>query len=128
MLSTDTGFRRNYQAQAYASYFASDRTMFPVPHVRKELPNKAWVVGVIVNGQAKAYPVQALPANRTIADRVGDNIVHIRYDAEHQYPQVVDAQAKPIASVMVFWFAWQAFYPRTELWSKDTHPGIPVPD
>jgi len=40
VLSTDTGYARNYAGGAYASYFASDKTMFPVPQTRTELPNR----------------------------------------------------------------------------------------
>ncbi|MBD3225299.1 MAG: DUF3179 domain-containing protein [Caldithrix sp.] len=116
VLSTDTGFDRNYGGEAYASYFASDETMFSVPHKRKELANKAWVVGVIINGQAKAYPVEELPSNKTIKDRIGDLDIELRYDANKRLHEVVSAGGQTIPSVMAFWFAWQAFYPDTELW------------
>ena len=31
-------------------------------------------------------------------------------------PQVTHLTGDPIPSVVVFWFAWQAFYPDTALW------------
>ncbi len=116
VLSTDTGHRRAYHAQAYEAYFKSDRTMFPVPHSRRELQNKAWVVGVIVDGQAKAYPVDELPDGVDVRDSVGDVELTIRWEADKRHPQVKDASGEDVASVMVFWFAWQAFYPDTGLW------------
>ena len=119
VLSTDTGYRRNYSGEAYASYFASDRTMFPVSHLRRELPNKAWVIGVIIDGEAKAYPVRTLPDNQVIHDMVGNAPVSVLYDAEKRHPRVTDVQGEQIPSVMVFWFAWQAFYPETGLWLPD---------
>lgn len=117
VLSTNTGHRRNYRGNAYASYFASEKTMFPVPHSRKELLNKAWVIGVIIDGKAKAYPVNDLATDNAIEDKVGNKQIIIHYDAEKRSPQVTDLQGAQIPSVMVFWFAWQAFYPQTDLWN-----------
>lgn len=116
VLSTDTGHQRNYNADAYASYLASDETMFPVPQTRRELSNKTWVIGVILDGKAKAWPVDELPSDRIIEDSVGGKKVTVRYDAETRHPRITNSQGEHIPSVMVFWFAWQAFYPDTALW------------
>lgn len=116
VLSTNTGYHRNYGENAYASYFSSDKTMFPVPHTRKELPNKAWVLGVVIDGKAKAYPINDLPSNNAIKDKVGNKQVVVRYDAKKRFPQITGPKGEQIPSVMVFWFAWQAFYPETDLW------------
>ena len=115
VLSIDTGYKRNYQMDAYASYFSSEKTMFPVPHTRKELPDKTWVIGVVIDGMAKAYPISDLP-NNAIEDKVGGKQIVVRYDAEKRYPQITGPEGEQILTVMVFWFAWQAFYPKTDLW------------
>jgi len=60
VLSTETGFGRNYQGNAYASYKKSPKAMFPVPENRTELEQKEWVIGVIHEGMARAYPIQVL--------------------------------------------------------------------
>ncbi|NQV31060.1 MAG: DUF3179 domain-containing protein [Phycisphaeraceae bacterium] len=117
VLSTDTGVRRNYQANAYASYFASDKTMFPVPHTRRELSNKTRVIGVVIGGKAKAYVLTDLSTGKAIQDTVADKQITVRYDTEKQFPQVAHRTGDPIPSVVVFWFAWQAFYPDTALWA-----------
>lgn len=116
VLSTDTGYDRNYGGEAYASYLSSEKTMFPVPHTRKELPNKAWVIGIVIDGKAKAYPISDLPTYNAIEDKVGSKQVVVRYDAEKRYPQIASPEGEQIPSVMVFWFAWQAFYPKTDIW------------
>jgi hypothetical protein len=118
VLSTDTGYSRDYSGQAYASYFASDRTMFPVPHTRPELKNKAWVVGVVIEGAAKAYPIDKLPDGEEVHDSVAGTPVVVSYDAERRYPRITGASGRELPSVMVFWFAWQAFYPQTDLWER----------
>lgn len=90
--------------------------MFPFPQTRQELPNKTWVLGVLINGKAKAYSVKDLTADQVIKDNVGEQQIIVSYDAESQHHKVIGSQGEQIPSVMVFWFAWQAFYPQTELW------------
>ncbi len=116
VLSTDTGFNRNYSRSAYESYSQSEDTMFPVPKIRKEFSNKEWVIGIIVNEKAKAYPVNSLPNNKTIKDKIGDRIITIKYDLNKQHPEVKNSKGENIPSVQVYWFAWQAFYPDTSIW------------
>lgn len=115
VLSDDTGHRRDYSAEAYASYFATDQTMFPVPHSRRELRNKDWIIGVILDGTAKAYPAAQMP-NTPIKDRIGRREITVSYDTATSQPVVIDSKGQPVPYVVAFWFAWQAFYPKTELW------------
>lgn len=122
VLSTDTGHSRNYAGEAYADYFAFDGTMFPVPHKRRELPNKARIAGVIINGEAKAYPLNALPNRQTFQDTVGGEKLSVRYDAEKQHPQFTGENNEAVPFVVAFWFAWQAFYPDTLLWTAAVAP------
>ena len=118
VLSTDTGFRRNYNIDAYASYFASDRTMFSVPrNISINLKNKAKVIGVIINNQEKAYPIEHFPDNGLIEDQLGGEKISLHYDDDKKQPTVLNSKGEQISSVVVFWFAWQAFYPKTEVWA-----------
>ena len=118
VLSPDTGYRRNYDDSPYASYFASDQLMFPAPLRRRELSNKERVVGVLVDGNAKAYALKDLPSGQVVQDRVGGRPLQVLYDAERQHPQITDESGKVIPTVVAFWFAWQAFYPDTGLWKS----------
>lgn len=117
VLSTKTGHRRNYSGEAYASYFAGSEPIFPVPQTRPELQNMTKVLGVIINGQAKAYSLDKLMEHSVIDDNVGGTPVKVMFDSKGQHPSITDAEGQPIPSVVVFWFAWQAFYADTELWA-----------
>ncbi|MCK5663425.1 MAG: DUF3179 domain-containing protein, partial [Thiotrichaceae bacterium] len=121
VLSTETGFNRNYKSKPYSSYFASDKPMFPVPHTRQELSDKAWVIGVIIDGQAKAYPINKLSSDNVIVDKLGAKQLTIKYNVEQKFSQITDEQGEAIPSVLVFWFAWQAFYPKTLLWQASDY-------
>jgi hypothetical protein len=116
VLSTDTGYRRNYGGNAYAAYSASEEALFPVSKTRNELPGKEWVIGVVINGEAKAYPANELPPDREFTDLLGGRTISIRYSPDSRYPIVKAPSGEVIPSVMAFWFAWQAFYPDTDLW------------
>jgi len=116
VLSLDTGYNRNYNASPYANYINSEDVMFPVPKNRDDLSNKTWVVGVIIDGVAKAYDVNKLPNKTEIKDTIGKTNIIIKYDKEKNHPSVITEDKKEIASVLVYWFAWQAFYPNTEIW------------
>lgn len=117
VLSLETGHDRDYTATAYASYFASDQTMFPVRRNRDELPSKAWVLGVVLNGRAKAYAIARLPDSQTLTDKVGEHLITVRWNAAARHAQVHDQNGREVPSVQAFWFAWQAFYPETQLWN-----------
>ena len=122
VLSTDTGFSRNYKRAPYQGYKLTERLYFPVPKYREELPNKAPVIGVILNGSAKAYPIEQLEklAGTPLDDTLGGVDIRIVYDETKQWTQVTRANGnEPVPSVTAFWFAWQAFYPDTGLY---THP------
>lgn len=73
VLSLETGHQRPYHpGAAYAGYFASDRTMFPVRRARDELPQKERIFGIERDGVAVAYPMPALLTEGVVNDRVGD--------------------------------------------------------
>lgn len=119
VLAPDPGSRRDYSRNPYSGYEHMSRTYFPVPKHRDELPNKEWVVGVVINGVPKAYPVIQLEklGGRPLADTVGGKSVRVVYDPERQWPKVTEAESgEAIPHVSVFWFAWQAFYPATLLY------------
>jgi len=123
VLSTDTGFGRNYGRMPYAEYMRSDRTIFPVPTNRTELPKKSWVIGVIVDGQAKAYPRETLAQSaEPIADRIGDTTVSVTYDSASRRAVVANGAGYRLPHVTVYWFAWQAFYPDTAIYAPDAPP------
>lgn len=116
VLSLDTGYNRNYYSTPYSDYLNSDDVMFPVPKNRDDLSDKTWVVGVIIDGIAKAYDVNKLPNKKEVKDTIGKTNIIIKYDKEKNHPHIVTEDKKEIASVLVYWFAWQAFYPNTEIW------------
>jgi len=118
VLSRETGYRRDYGRNPYAGYERTERVMFPVPQNRTELDKKEWVYGVIVNGEAKAYPRSALAGleGGKTTDSVGGETIQITYDTASKRAVFETKDGERIPHVGAYWFAWQAFYPQTELY------------
>ena len=126
VLSLETGYKRSYQGNAYESYKKSSTNIFPVDFVRDELERKDWVLGVEINGKAKAYPMSMLTENDRIEDTVGDTNIRIKFDENSQLATVTDVETKnPIPSVRSYWFAWQAFYPDTLVCESESDENRP---
>lgn len=118
VLSTDTGFDRDYRRVPYRGYERSAESMFPVPAYRSELPKKECVLGVLVNGIPKAYPINRLRSAGPVKDVIAGSEIEVEYDSEAELATVREVDGgRTVPSVRVYWFAWQAFHPTTELWA-----------
>jgi len=117
VLSTDTGFARDYARNPYAGYAEDSRIMFPVGARSTRYPPKEPVIGVEVGGRFKAYPFVELArvAGGEVRDSLGGQTLTVRFDAEARTGAVFDAQGRELPSLIAFWFAWYAFHEDTEV-------------
>ena len=85
VMDFDTGFIRDYSVgAAYADYFASPRTMFPVWRRSELLPTKSWIFTQLIEGQPKAYPLSVLQDELVVNDTLaGQELVVIHEDGGH---------------------------------------------
>jgi len=118
ILSNETGFSRNYQGKAYGNYDQEDRTYFPVSHNDNTFHKKEWVIGVEINGAFKAYPIKKLSKNksRELKDELGGTVLTLSWDAKGENVRIVSASGEEIVGLQMFWFAWVAFHPDTEVY------------
>ena len=73
VLSDQTGHEADYQTDPYAGYDLSPALMFPVQFRSMGYHPKQYVLGIVLDGIAKAYPVSELhKAGTTIDDRIGN--------------------------------------------------------
>jgi hypothetical protein len=73
VVDIDTGFNRDYSTgAAYADYFADTGTMFPVWQRSDLLDQKDQIFALQVDGEPKAYPIEAFVTEQVINDTVGD--------------------------------------------------------
>lgn len=63
-----TGFEREYDRSPYEAYYQSAETMFPVWLRDGRLESKEKVYGIVIQGEAKAYPVERLKEEGIVHD------------------------------------------------------------
>ncbi len=118
VLSTNTGFFRNYFINPYAAYENSPGALFFRGNIRDDLRGKDFVLGLIIDDVAKAYPRDQLPSGATFEDVVNSKTLSITYNADTGLIQAIDkATGIELTGVWSFWFVWQAFYPDSLVWS-----------
>ena len=118
VLSQKTGYFRNYAKDPYQGYADKEQLLFPVSNQDKRLSTKAWVLGVFIQGAAKAYPFSALShVEVPLKDELGGKAITIHYNKVDRSAWVTDEDGGTIPSVQAYWFAWFSFYPETALWS-----------
>jgi hypothetical protein len=119
VLSTATGFERNYDRDPYAGYDKIERLMFDVEHRDDRFALKEWVLGLEIDGVRKAYPFsvlqRAIGDSGSVVDRIGKRTVRIHFDRAHRTARAADEKGQTLPGVMAFWFAWVAFHPNTEV-------------
>ncbi len=118
VLSTDTGYTRDYSVDPYEGYYRVGRLMFPVGDVRKDLPPKERVLGIELGGEAKAYQLSVLRKRaEALQDNVGDNVVTIEISQEGDVAEIRDERGNLVPGIFSYWFAWQAFHPNTDVYA-----------
>lgn len=117
VLTTETGYNRNYQQTPYGNYAFENRTYFPVAHTDDTYHKKEWVIGVENNGAFKAYSLKRLAKlpQQEMTDKIGGETFTITWDKKAEHVTVTNAQGQEITSIQMFWFAWVAFHPQTEV-------------
>jgi len=121
VLSTDTGFGIKYRGSPYADYKNSGRFMFPVANSNRAYRNKELILGITLNGVHKAYPFKKLRDHDTASfdDSIGGTELTIEWNEGEKYARALDRNGEELATVIVYWFAWYAFHPDTELFSAE---------
>ena len=120
VLSANTGFNRNYQANPYDGYERESNIMFPVRFRSEGYHPKEQVLGLVLDGKAKAYPfVELAKGSGEVNDVLAGKIINVRYSHNHKSAEVFDAEGKVLPGVTLFWFAWYAFHPGTEIYRAE---------
>lgn len=121
VLSRETGEARFYGSDPYGDYYTDNSAIsFPVGKRDNRLQTKDFVLGIIVDGQAKAYFPPAVKAKGEITDTFAGQTIVARYesdiDAVRLFERKPDGTLERINPFSAFWFSWVAAHPTTELW------------
>jgi len=116
VLSTNTGYKRDYTKSPYDGYEKSNQIFFPVSASDQRFHNKEWVLGVKIGGIYKAYPFSELEKTTgPVKDNISGQLIEVIFDSENNTARALDEQGRDINTVMSYWFAWVAFHPDTEV-------------
>ncbi len=117
VLSTHTGYARDYNASPYADYLNSPQTMFPLNAASRRYHPKETVLGLELDGLFKAYPfVELEQSPASFIETLSDEPITIRFDRQHRAASAFDQKGAQLPAVTTFWFAWYAFHPQTEVY------------
>jgi hypothetical protein len=118
VLSQDTGFSRQYGRDPYGGYYEEDFVLFPLENEDDRIHSKTVIFGIEIDGAFKAYREDDLEDLGVIEDTVGGVRIRIeRGDTGSVKVTDIESLAEIVAQ-RGFWFAWYAFHPETELFSK----------
>lgn len=118
VLSTQTGKVRDYERDPYEGYYTSRDIIFSVGKLNNRFHPKEQVLGIELEGLAKAYPFSQLARVKTpFKDKVGKKTVTVTYDSKSRTATIKDASGKELPSVVGFWFAWYAFHKDTQVYT-----------
>lgn len=114
VLSSNTGYSRDYTRDPYAGYEDSHGIYFPVSHRDRRYHPKERVLGVEVDGIFKAYPFAELSlTNGIVQDKLNNKNFVIHYDKESHSARLTNADGETLPAITAYWFAWIAFHPDT---------------
>ncbi len=118
VLSTDTGFNRNYSRSPYGDYDKGPETYFPVAFRSKKYHPKERVLGITLNDQHKVYPFSELAKldGNVLKDSFVKQELFVEFDVENRDGTIKNSAGKVMPSVNSFWFAWYAFHPDAEIY------------
>lgn len=119
VLSRHTGAIRFYGQDPYGNYYTTPGTFFPVDKKDGRLPEKEFVLGIVVNGKAKAYRPAAVKKIGKVEDSFQGKTIIAEYgkdiDAVRLYEKKADGVLERINPFGAFWFSWVAAHPDTDL-------------
>lgn len=119
VLSRDTGATRFYGQDPYGDYYTTPGTFFPVDKKDSRLGEKEFILGIVVNGKAKAYWSPAIKKTGKVEDIFQGKTIVAQYekdiDAVRLFEKKSDGTLERINPFGSFWFSWVAAHPDTEL-------------
>lgn len=119
VLAEPRSFLRNYNVDPYLGYADSKRIWFPVANRDNRYPPKSVVIGAVIDGRPHAWPFAELPRERQIlTERIADLDITVEYDHATRAARITNARGDEVPSFTVFWFAWVAFHPDTDVWRR----------
>jgi len=122
VLSTDTGYNRDYSRNPYAGYGDRKGVWFSVSHHDRRYSNKEYVIGLEANGVARAWPFSELQKalqgeshQPYLRDQFNGLPVRVYFEPQNRSAHITDDKGQLLDGIAAYWFAWVAFHPDTRV-------------
>lgn len=118
VLSTKTGYARDYDRSPYGTYDKDTTTYFPVEFKSKRYHPKERVLGITINDKQKVYPFTEIAKNtkNSFTDTFENETLTIDFDAENRDGEIKNSKGEIVPSINTFWFAWYGFHPKGDIY------------
>lgn len=119
VLSTDTGFFRNYNSDPYGGYYTNRDVFFPVDNTDDRYHPKEFIYGVEIDNNFKAYPQEELKKSESVfRDTFAGLELELAYNKNNQTLIITNlATGAEVVPVFGFWFSWISVHPETEVYT-----------
>lgn len=117
VLSTETGYERNYAKNPYGNYAFSNEIYFPVAHKDQRLNAKTLVYAFSIDEKFKAYDYLKLIERGEFRDTLAGHDVIITVGEDKEIIVQDLTVDKRVYGFTSFWFAWATHHPDAELWT-----------
>ncbi len=115
VLSSNTGYDRDYHSDPYAEYYTSRRTIFGfVRDILQGHEAKELVAGVRWAGGVKAYPLEEVRKQGKIHDTLAGKELTLAIDPRTDRLIVTDLQGGEILVIVTYWFVWKDIHRDSE--------------
>lgn len=121
VLSMDTGHSRDYSRDPYADYYQSRKGFFSFFKPGPGEEEKALVVGITLDGIARAYPLELLRQKKVLTDNLGGTILTMAYDPKSDQVSVRTTNDKEIMPLILYWFVWKSMYPASDIYESNNN-------
>ncbi len=116
VLSTDTGYQRDYSQNPYARYFKSKSPFSLFSGKSPGLSPKELVIGIEIAGTSRAYPLRDLKKLKApVEDVLGGMTITIHPNKEGE-PYLTDASGELLPSTTSYWYVWYSFHSESEIY------------
>lgn len=117
VLSTKTGYSRDYTVDPYKNYHKSRFSFFGLGKKSPLLRDKELILGVEFGGVKRAYPFEVLKSIETpLRDVIAERPVTVYFDKNSQEAFATDGEGKRLPGFVSYWFVWYSFHPETEVY------------
>jgi hypothetical protein len=116
VLTPATGHVRDYSKDPYEGYYESRSGLFGFLKGGPGAEDKELVVGIDIDGAAKAYKLEELRAAGELKDTIGTTAITLKLDNETDELTVEDQAGERVDHMILYWFVWKSIHPKAQVY------------